>query len=94
MSGAYRLGVHDEGRDESALREIHQSLTDWFPGAASRDAGAQMWRSTVLQTASGQPIVGSSERRNLWFNLGHGLQGWSQSLPCANLLASQLRALR
>ncbi|MEJ2801934.1 FAD-dependent oxidoreductase [Comamonadaceae bacterium PP-2] len=94
VSGAYRLGVHDESRDESALREIHQSLTDWFPGAASRGAGAQMWRSTVLQTASGQPIVGSSERRNLWFNLGHGLQGWSQCLPCASLLAGQLRELR
>jgi D-amino-acid dehydrogenase len=39
-------------------------------------------------SADGCPIIGESEVRGLWFNVGHGHLGWTLAMGSADLLTA------
>lgn len=95
VSGGYRLGPQPRRHSAAAIRGLYDGLARWFPGAAVLGGNALVWSSTVWIAADDQPLVGPAPGLpGLWLNIGHGFQGWANSLEAAQSLADQLRGER
>jgi D-amino-acid dehydrogenase len=57
-----------------------------MPDAADYDQ-PEYWACLRPMTPTGQPVVGSSRYRNLYFNAGHGSLGWTMCCGTARLVA-------
>ena len=89
VSGPAQPGVGRPQHDRAAWDRLYQRLDAWFPGAA-RTSQAQEWRGSQARLPDLLPAIGSARQPGLWFNLGHGDQGWSWACGAARLLADQI----
>jgi D-amino-acid dehydrogenase len=89
VSGGAMLGGETRSRKAASLRQLYQTLDDWFPGAA-RVAQAQHWQGESPTLPDGLPVIGPSGMEGVWLNLGHGSVGWTLSCGSAQLLTAMM----
>ncbi|MDL2339249.1 MAG: FAD-dependent oxidoreductase [Pseudomonadota bacterium] len=89
VSGGAMLGGETRSRKAASLRQLYQTLDDWFPGAA-RVAQAQHWQGKSPTLPDGLPVIGPSGMEGVWLNLGHGSVGWTLSCGSAQLLTAMM----
>lgn len=87
VSGGAELGGHADKQHKMALQTLYQVLQDWFPGAANRSSGVQVWKGARPMLPDGPPLLGASGVAGLWLNLGHGSSGWALSCGSARAVA-------
>ena len=87
VSGGTRLGPMSRSVTAAALRQLYQSLDEWFPGAA-RVGQASHWQGVSPTLPDGLPVIGPSGAEGVWLNLGHGSVGWALSCGSAQLVAA------
>lgn len=65
---------------------LEHVVNDLFGGAGDA-AAARFWCGFRPMTPDGTPIIGATQRKNLWLNTGHGTLGWTMSCGSGQLLA-------
>lgn len=90
VAGSAEIGGRPDVINERAVQTLYKVLDDWFPGAARRTGGVQVWKGARPMLPDGPPIIGTSGLPGLWLNLGHGSSGWALSCGSARLLADQI----
>ncbi|CAN5888744.1 D-amino acid dehydrogenase [soil metagenome] len=87
VAGSAELGGSLETMNPAALQTLYKVLQDWFPGAATLQAGVQQWKGARPMLPDGPPVLGASGIAGVWLNLGHGSSGWALSCGSARVLA-------
>jgi D-amino-acid dehydrogenase len=87
VAGSAELGGSLGTINPAALQTLYKVLHDWFPGAATLQAGVQQWKGARPMLPDGPPIIGPSGVPGVWLNLGHGSSGWALSCGSARVLA-------
>lgn len=85
-AGVAELAGHDTGLDHSALDAITLRVAALFPGAADY-ASSAYWCGFRPMTPGGPAIVGRRGYANLFLNVGHGSNGWTQACGTSRVLA-------
>ncbi len=84
------LGTPTKKQDRKSVRHLFQTLQQQFPGAAEYSSGLQVWKGSFGVMPDGLPVVGQSASPNLWFNLGHGPNGWAMACGAARCVADAI----
>ncbi len=92
VSGGTELGRSTQKVQHQSTKQLFNTLQTSFPGAASYQNGAQIWKARIGFTPDGLPLVGPSASNGVWLNLGHGHNGWSMCCGTARLLTDMLAA--
>ena len=87
VAGGAELGGSPDTINPAALQTLYKVLHDWFPGAATLQAGVQQWKGARPMLPDGPPVIGRSGVPGVWLNLGHGSSGWALSCGSARVLA-------
>ncbi|WP_219218117.1 D-amino acid dehydrogenase [Variovorax boronicumulans] len=87
VAGSAELGGSLNTMNPAALQTLYKVLHDWFPGAATLQAGVQQWKGARPTLPDGPPVIGPSGVPGVWLNLGHGASGWALSCGSARVLA-------
>ena len=87
VAGSAELGGSLDTMNPAALQTLYKVLQDWFPGAATLQAGVQQWKGARPMLPDGPPVLGASGIAGIWLNLGHGSSGWALSCGSARVLA-------
>ncbi|MDB5825808.1 MAG: D-amino-acid dehydrogenase, partial [Variovorax sp.] len=87
VAGSAELGGSLDTMNPAALQTLYKVLQDWFPGAATLQAGVQQWKGARPMLPDGPPVLGASGVAGVWLNLGHGSSGWALSCGSARVLA-------
>lgn len=90
VAGSAEIGGAPERHREASVQTLYKVLHDWFPGAASMQAGVQVWKGARPMLPDGPPVLGPSGVPGVWLNLGHGSSGWALSCGSARVLADQI----
>jgi len=87
VAGSAEIGGSLDAIHPDALQTLYKVLHDWFPGAATLQAGVQQWKGARPMLPDGPPVIGPSGVPGVWLNLGHGSSGWALSCGSARVLA-------
>ena len=87
VAGSAEIGGSLNAINPAALQTLYKVLHDWFPGAATLQAGVQQWKGARPMLPDGPPVIGQSGVPGVWLNLGHGSSGWALSCGSARVLA-------
>jgi len=87
VAGSAEIGGSLDAINPAALQTLYKVLHDWFPGAATLQAGVQQWKGARPMLPDGPPVIGPSGVPGVWLNLGHGSSGWALSCGSARVLA-------
>ena len=87
VAGSAELGGSLDTMNPAALQTLYKVLQDWFPGAATLQAGVQQWKGARPMLPDGPPVLGASGIAGVWLNLGHGSSGWALSCGSARVIA-------
>ncbi|MDQ3061172.1 MAG: D-amino acid dehydrogenase [Pseudomonadota bacterium] len=90
VAGSAEIGGSPERQCQATLKTLYKVLQDWFPGAAQHsgsNGSVQVWKGARPMLPDGLPLLGHSGRPGLWFNFGHGANGWALSCGSARALA-------
>jgi D-amino-acid dehydrogenase len=74
--------------DFATTQRMYHALQRLFPGAVNYSTGTQLWKSSYCLSMDGLPLIGPSSVPGIWFNIGHGANGWGMALGSAQLLAN------
>lgn len=87
VAGSAEIGGSPDVMNPASLQTLYKVLHDWFPGAATLQAGVQQWKGARPMLPDGPPVIGPSGIPGVWLNLGHGSSGWALSCGSARVLA-------
>ncbi len=90
VAGSAEIGGRPDAINQRAVQTLYKVLDDWFPGAARRSGGVQVWKGARPMLPDGPPVLGASGVPGVWLNLGHGSSGWALSCGSARVLADQV----
>jgi D-amino-acid dehydrogenase len=85
-AGIAEIGGYDLGLDDAKCRFIREVAAALFPDAGDYDR-AQYWAGLRPMTPDGPPYLGPSRYRNLYLNVGHGSNGWTQACGSGRIVA-------
>ncbi len=88
--GGAEFAGHDPSVDDRQIALLKAALTDMYPHLAAKLEASitSKWAGLRPMSADGCPIIGESEVRGLWFNVGHGHLGWTLAMGSADLLTA------
>ena len=89
VAGVAELSGHDPKLDGRALAAITRRVTELFPGAADYESSSH-WCGFRPMTPDGPAIVGRRGYANLYLNVGHGSNGWTQACGTARIVADMI----
>jgi D-amino-acid dehydrogenase len=88
-AGIAEIAGYDVSIRPSGPATVLQSLRELFPRAAGdRKAGGwNAWAGLRPMTPDGPPYLGHTGIANLFVNVGHGSNGWTQACGCGRVVA-------
>lgn len=90
VSCGAELGRRTQSHAASTVNHMYRKLQQSFPGGGDYSKSAQLWRSSVLITADGMPIIGQCAQNGVWVNLGHGRNGWGMAFGAAQCISASI----
>ena len=89
VNGRYWIGEVTHDLSEKVPAELYDSVCELLPhGAVWRDS--THWEGKTLIVPDSLPVCGACDVEGLYLNLCHGVNGWTLSLGCAELIASAI----
>lgn len=85
-AGVAELAGFDRSMPEPVLSSLRARVEQLFPGAARYD-DATFWHGFRPMTPSGPSLVQRTAFANLFLNLGHGSNGWTQAAGTGRMLS-------
>lgn len=85
-AGIAELSGYDGSMPKAVMKSMRGRVEALFPGAAEYDA-VQWWHGFRPMTPAGCPVVGQSHIDNLFLNIGHGSNGWTQACGTGRMVA-------
>jgi D-amino-acid dehydrogenase len=85
-AGIADIGAHS-GAIEPKRADVVRDVTKAIFPLAGDYAHAQYWAGLRPMTPDGPPFLGRTPVNNLYVNLGHGSNGWTQSCGAARVVA-------
>jgi D-amino-acid dehydrogenase len=76
----------DRSLNERDFAHMTATIRKLFPDAGAYDK-ATRWAGLRPMTPKGTPMLGTSPKRNLFLNTGHGHIGWTMSMGSARVVA-------
>lgn len=76
----------DRSLNERDFAHMLATIRKLFPDAGSYEK-ASRWAGLRPMTPKGTPMIGTSPKRNLFLNTGHGHIGWTMSMGSARVVA-------
>jgi D-amino-acid dehydrogenase len=89
VAGTAELGFPAPELRETALRTLVKVGEDWFPDAANYNAST-FWSGVLPMLPDSVPLVGASNRPNVYVNIGHGASGWAMAAGSGKLIADMV----
>jgi D-amino-acid dehydrogenase len=89
VAGIAEIGGFDTAIRPSGPATVLRSLSELFPQAASTPgaSAAKAWAGLRPMTPDGPPYLGATRFANLFVNVGHGSNGWTQACGCGRVVA-------
>lgn len=88
-AGAAELAGFDRRVQRSATRAMRERVAQLFPGAADYPK-AEYWCGFRPMTPDGPARIGPARCRNLFLNVGHGSNGWTQACGSARIVSDMV----
>ncbi|PTW59877.1 D-amino acid dehydrogenase small subunit [Breoghania corrubedonensis] len=88
-AGVAELAGFDPAMPDAALNGLRDRVAELFPGAANY-AKASYWHGFRPMTPGGPAHIGRSRYANLFLNVGHGSNGWTQACGAARILTEKI----
>lgn len=93
-AGIAELAGFDHAKPVPVLRSLRARVEALFPGAADYDR-AEWWHGFRPMTPDGPSVVRQSDRiANLFLNIGHGSNGWTQACGTGRMVAGLVTGCR
>lgn len=86
IAGMAELGARTSDLRQAGLNTLLKVGYDWFPDACNYNTAA-FWSGTSLMLPDGPPLIGATQVRNVYVNIGHGSTGWAMAAGSARVLA-------
>jgi D-amino-acid dehydrogenase len=87
-------GGHEMGRsakvNANVVRNFYHVLQQRFPGSSNLQNGTQIYKSSLLLSHDGLPLIGTSPLENVLLNTGHGPNHWAMACGSAKVIADQV----
>jgi len=90
-AGIAEIAGYDRSFTPGQCRSVLGTVEDLFPSAADH-AGAEYWSGLRPMTPDGPPYLGRTRIANLFLNVGHGSNGWTQACGCGRIIADLVSA--
>jgi D-amino-acid dehydrogenase len=96
VAGIAEIGGFDVSIRPSGPATVLRSLQELFPQAASAGgaSAAKAWAGLRPMTPDGPPYLGATGFANLFVNVGHGSNGWTQACGCGRVVADVVSGRR
>ena len=88
-AGVAELAGFDPSMPKAALEGLRNRIAELFPGAANYGK-AEFWHGFRPMTPGGPAHIGPSRYANLFLNVGHGSNGWTQACGAARVLTEKI----
>lgn len=88
-AGVAELAGFDPAMPAPVIGALRDRVAALFPEAADYEA-AEWWHGFRPMTPDGPSITEARGVANLWLNLGHGSNGWTQACGTGQLLANRI----
>ncbi len=88
VAGFLDLAGRDEPPDASRCEDLRYSAGDLL--GEERPSELQMWAGSRAATPSGLPMIGATQVRGLYLNVGHGGLGFTLAMGCAESIRRAL----
>jgi len=85
-AGIAELAGYDHAMPGAVLKSLRGRVETLFPGAADYD-NADWWHGFRPMTPDGPSVVCQSHISNLFLNIGHGSNGWTQACGTGRMVA-------
>jgi D-amino-acid dehydrogenase len=86
VAGIAEIAGYDVSIRPSGPATVLQSLRELFPEVA-RDGAISVWAGLRPMTPDGPPYLGRTDIDNLFVDVGHGSNGWTQACGCGRVVA-------
>jgi D-amino-acid dehydrogenase len=86
VAGIAEIAGYDVSIRPSGPATVLQSLRELFPEVA-KDGAVGAWAGLRPMTPDGPPYLGRTNISNLFVNVGHGSNGWTQACGCGRVVA-------
>jgi D-amino-acid dehydrogenase len=95
-AGMAEIAGSDVSIRPSGPATVLRSLGELFPQVAmnGRASGAKAWAGLRPMTPDGPPYLGATRIANLFVNVGHGSNGWTQACGCGRVAADIISGRR
>lgn len=85
-AGIAELAGYDPAMPDAVLKSLRARVEALFPGAAAYDR-AEWWHGFRPMTPDGPSVVRQSHISNLFLNIGHGSNGWTQAFGTGKMVS-------
>ncbi len=89
IAGTAELGTRTLDLRDAALRTLVKVGNDWFPNAANY-GNATFWCGARPMLPDGPPLLGRTQHKDIFINLGHGSSGWAMAAGSGKVLADMI----
>jgi D-amino-acid dehydrogenase len=86
IAGVADVGSRGPDLREAALRTLVKVGDDWFPNAANYH-NATYWCGLRPTLPDAAPLLGPTNVRNVFINIGHGSAGWAMAAGSGKILS-------
>lgn len=86
IAGTAELGSRTAELRQPALNTLLKVASDWFPDACNYNSAA-FWSGASLMLPDGPPLIGTTQVKNVYLNIGHGSTGWAMAAGSGKVLA-------
>jgi len=88
IAGMAELSGYDLSIDQARIETLLSAAKTALPDAGDYDKVLHKWAGFRPASADSVPIIGASPLKNLFFNTGHGMLGWTLACGSASLVAA------
>jgi len=90
IAGFADAGAHSRQFVERRMEKLLECAKQTLPRAAQFTEVSSKWIGVRPSTPNSLPIVGRTNIRGLYLNIGHGMFGWTLSAACARDVAGDI----
>ena len=90
VAGLSEVGELSEDVSENKISMLIDSAREIFPNASDYSKPFRKWSGIRPFSPTSRPILGKIKHNNVYYNVGHGMLGWTLSFSTAKIVSDQV----